>query len=123
MQKGVFEADPFQSLDQEGVGELISLGVDRARAANPDIAVGLCGEHGGEPLTIEFCERARFDYVSCSPYRTPIARLAAAQAAIRAERDAAAGQTSDQRSDRDAPERGAPKLDAPKLDAPKLDTP
>ena len=90
VERGVFEADPFQSLDQDGVGELIGVAIDRGRAANPDIAIGLCGEHGGDPATIAFCENAGFDYVSCSPYRTPIARLAAAQAALaREERQAA----------------------------------
>ena len=88
VERGVFEADPFQSLDQEGVGELIEMAVERGRAANPELSIGLCGEHGGDPATIEFCERVGFDYVSCSPFRAPIARLAAAQAAL-ARRDKA----------------------------------
>ncbi|MEO0719718.1 MAG: putative PEP-binding protein, partial [Pseudomonadota bacterium] len=82
VERGVFEADPFQSLDQEGVGELMQIAVERGRAANADLTIGLCGEHGGDPATIAFCEAAAFDYVSCSPFRTPIARLAAAQAAL-----------------------------------------
>ncbi|MCI4665238.1 MAG: PEP-utilizing enzyme [Neomegalonema sp.] len=90
VERGVFEADPFSSLDQEGVGHLIEIGVQRGREVNPKLVIGICGEHGGDPATIAFCERAGFDYVSCSPFRTPIARLAAAQAAIRAETSAAA---------------------------------
>ncbi len=78
--------DPFVTLDIDGVGALIEIGLDAGRKARPDLEVGICGEHGGEPRTIRFCERAGFDYVSCSPFRVPIARLAAAQAAIAAER-------------------------------------
>jgi pyruvate,orthophosphate dikinase len=76
--------DPFQSLDEDGVGELISIAIARGRAARPDLELGICGEHGGDPASIDFCERAGLDYVSCSPYRVPVARLAAAQAALRA---------------------------------------
>ncbi|MEM9724650.1 MAG: putative PEP-binding protein, partial [Pseudomonadota bacterium] len=86
----VFEADPFQTLDREGVGALIQLGVERGRAHNPRLDIGLCGEHGASPSTVAFCAEAGFDYVSCSPYRAPIARLAAAQAAIAMDRAAAA---------------------------------
>ncbi len=89
VERGVFEADPFQSLDEEGVGELIRIAVERGRAERPELAIGLCGEHGGSPATIDFCERVGMDYVSCSPYRAPIARLAAAQAAIRCSGDPA----------------------------------
>ncbi|MEY3658599.1 MAG: hypothetical protein RL425_1360 [Pseudomonadota bacterium] len=81
--KGIYPQDPFVSLDVEGVGELISLAVERGRATRPDIKLGICGEHGGDPLSIAFCETAGLDYVSASPYRVPIARLAAAQAALR----------------------------------------
>jgi pyruvate,orthophosphate dikinase len=81
----IFSGDPFQTLDQEGVGELVELAVERGRAARPDIKLGICGEHGGDPASVDFCERAGLDYVSCSPYRVPIARLAAAQAALRAK--------------------------------------
>ncbi|MBM86178.1 MAG: pyruvate, phosphate dikinase [Rhodospirillaceae bacterium] len=80
---GVIEADPLVSLNPEGVGELITQGSQRGRATRPDLKVGICGEHGGDPLSITFCETIGLDYVSCSPYRVPIARLAAAQAAIR----------------------------------------
>jgi pyruvate,orthophosphate dikinase len=80
--KGLMPNDPFVSLDQEGVGFLIRHAVTEGKKANPDLHVGICGEHGGEPKSIEFCHRVGLDYVSCSPYRVPIARLAAAQAAI-----------------------------------------
>ncbi|MFW5840497.1 MAG: pyruvate, phosphate dikinase, partial [Planctomycetota bacterium] len=80
---GIYEADPFTSLDQEGVGQLVSIAVEKGRKARPDIKLGICGEHGGDPSSIEFCHRVGLDYVSCSPYRVPIARLAAAQAAIK----------------------------------------
>ncbi len=92
---GVFAADPFHSLDVEGVGELLLIAAERARRANPDITLGLCGEHGGDPASVRFCELAGFDYISCSPYRVPIARLAAAQAALLAEREAAAAPRTD----------------------------
>ncbi len=78
----VFKSDPFAVLDQEGVGKLIEMAVKLGRGARPDLEVGICGEHGGEPSSVEFCYRVGMDYVSCSPYRVPIARLAAAQAAI-----------------------------------------
>jgi len=81
--KGILPADPFQELDQQGVGELVKMGIARGRHTRPDLKVGICGEHGGDPKSIEFFVRADMDYVSCSPYRVPVARLAAAQAAIR----------------------------------------
>jgi pyruvate,orthophosphate dikinase len=80
--KGIFERDPFVSLDQDGVGALIELAVERGRKTRPDIKLGICGEHGGDPASIAFFEKVGLDYVSCSPYRVPIARLAAAQAAL-----------------------------------------
>ena len=80
--KGVFPEDPFHSLDLEGVGELLLLAAERGRKGRPGITLGLCGEHGGDPASVRFCELAGFDYVSCSPFRAPIARLAAAQATI-----------------------------------------
>jgi pyruvate,orthophosphate dikinase len=80
--RGVFHEDPFHSLDLEGVGELMLIAAKRGRARNPDLVLGLCGEHGGDPSSVRFCKLAGFDYVSCSPYRVPIARLAAAQATI-----------------------------------------
>jgi pyruvate, orthophosphate dikinase len=83
---GVYEKDPFASLDQAGVGELVEIGLHRGREVKPDLKVGICGEHGGDPSSVEFCHRIGLDYVSCSPYRVPIARLAAAQAAIQEPR-------------------------------------
>jgi pyruvate,orthophosphate dikinase len=82
--KGIFARDPFVSLDVEGVGQLIALAAERGRATRPDIKLGICGEHGGDPASIAFCEKTGLDYVSASPYRVPIARLAAAQAALKA---------------------------------------
>jgi pyruvate, orthophosphate dikinase len=78
---GIFEHDPFVTLDVDGVGELVRIAVERGRAARPGLKVGICGEHGGDPASIHFCQAVGLDYVSCSPYRIPIARLAAAQAA------------------------------------------
>lgn len=83
VEKGILKDDPFQVLDQEGVGRLISYAVNQARQSKPKLKVGICGEHGGEPTSVEFCHREGFDYVSCSPYRVPIARLAAAQAVLK----------------------------------------
>jgi pyruvate, orthophosphate dikinase len=80
--KGILPADPFVTIDQEGVGELIRIAVERGRKTRGDIKLGICGEHGGDPASIHFCEETGLDYVSCSPYRVPIARLAAAQAAL-----------------------------------------
>ena len=84
VEKGIYARDPFVSLDVEGVGELIALAAERGRATRPGIKLGICGEHGGDPASIAFCEAASLDYVSASPYRVPIARLAAAQAALKA---------------------------------------
>ena len=81
-QKGILPADPFITIDQEGVGELVRIGVERGRKTRPDIKLGICGEHGGDPASVGFCQEVGLDYVSCSPYRVPIARLAAAQAAL-----------------------------------------
>ncbi len=80
--KGIFKDDPFQSLDQNGVGMLVKWGIERGRSVRKDLKVGICGEHGGEAESVKFCHRAGMNYVSCSPYRVPIARLAAAQAAL-----------------------------------------
>ena len=80
--KGILEIDPFISIDREGVGELVKIGVQRGRKTRPNLKVGICGEHGGDPASVAFCHEIGLDYVSCSPYRVPIARLAAAQAAI-----------------------------------------
>jgi len=86
--EGVYPEDPFGTLDVEGVGELLLLGASRGRKANPKVILGLCGEHGGNPESIAFCRFAGFDYVSCSPFRVPVAKLAAAQATILAAKKA-----------------------------------
>jgi pyruvate, orthophosphate dikinase len=83
IEKGILEKDPFATLDQKGVGELIKMAVAKGRGVRKDLKVGICGEHGGDPASVEFCHRNNFDYVSCSPYRVPIARLAASQAVIK----------------------------------------
>src|SRR5262249_31209756 len=85
----IFKADPFGVLDQEGVGKLVKIAVDGGRSTRSDLEIGICGEHGGEPSSVEFCYRVGMDYVSCSPYRVPIARLAAAQAAVSDKSEAA----------------------------------
>ncbi|MDP7215270.1 MAG: pyruvate, phosphate dikinase, partial [Rhodospirillales bacterium] len=85
LDKGIMESDPFVSIDQESVGELVQIGTKRGRETRPDIKIGICGEHGGDPATVHFCQKVGLDYVSCSPYRVPIARLAAAQAALGVE--------------------------------------
>jgi pyruvate,orthophosphate dikinase len=82
MSRGILSTDPFVSIDREGVGELVRIGVERGRATRRKLKVGICGEHGGDPSSIAFCHQAALDYVSCSPFRVPIARLAAAQAAL-----------------------------------------
>ncbi len=83
---GIYAANPFAQLDQTGVGRLVTMAVELGRKTRPDLKIGICGEHGGDPSSIDFCHRNAFDYVSCSPFRVPIARLAAAQSAIRAKR-------------------------------------
>ncbi len=89
LDKGILKHDPFQVLDQEGVGQLVRMGIERGRITRPNLKVGICGEHGGEPSSVEFCHTVGMNYVSCSPYRVPIARLAAAQAVIKEEAAAA----------------------------------
>ncbi|MBQ7161709.1 MAG: pyruvate, phosphate dikinase, partial [Clostridia bacterium] len=81
----IFENDPFAKLDQVGVGKLMKMAIGLGREANPALHIGICGEHGGDPTSVEFCDKIGLDYVSCSPFRVPIARLAAAQAAIKAK--------------------------------------
>jgi pyruvate,orthophosphate dikinase len=83
LEEGVIESNPFETLDQSGVGDLMHIGVERGRSTKPDIKIGICGEHGGEPRSVEFCHLLGIDYVSCSPYRVPLARLAAAQAVLK----------------------------------------
>jgi pyruvate,orthophosphate dikinase len=87
--RGIIAGDPFVSIDQQGVGELVRIGVERGRKTRAKLKVGICGEHGGDPASVAFCHEVGLDYVSCSPFRVPIARLAAAQAALG---KAAAGQ-------------------------------
>jgi pyruvate,orthophosphate dikinase len=84
--KKILPEDPFQILDQEGVGQLVKMAIEKGRSQNPNLKIGICGEHGGEPRSVEFCYKANMNYVSCSPYRVPIARLAAAQARIKNKR-------------------------------------
>jgi len=83
IKKGILPFDPFQTIDQEGIGELIKIGIQRGRQTRKDLEVGICGEHGGDPHSVEFCHRVKMDYVSCSPFRVPIAILAAAQAVLK----------------------------------------
>jgi pyruvate,orthophosphate dikinase len=85
VQQGILPDDPFQTLDQEGVGKLIKMAVQLGRETSPKLKIGICGEHGGDPRSVKFCHQAGFNYVSCSPFRVPVARLAAAQAALEAE--------------------------------------
>jgi len=79
---GVFERDPFESIDIDGVGALVEMGVTKGRSVKPTLKTGICGEHGGDPASIRFCRRVGLSYVSCSPFRVPVARLAAAQAEL-----------------------------------------
>ena len=81
--KNIFESDPFAHIDENGVGQLMQIAINNAKPVRPDIKLGICGEHGGDPRTVEFCHRIGLTYVSCSPYRVPLARLAAAQAPVK----------------------------------------
>jgi pyruvate,orthophosphate dikinase len=89
--RAIFKEDPFVSLDQSGVGQLVKIGIERGRSTRPKLKVGICGEHGGEAASVKFCAKAGMNYVSCSPYRVPIARLAAAQAEIEVQAAKKAG--------------------------------
>jgi pyruvate,orthophosphate dikinase len=82
LESGILPDDPFVSIDEDGIGALVQLGVERGRTSRPNLKVGICGEHGGDPKSVGFCARIGLDYVSCSPYRVPVARLAGAQAAL-----------------------------------------
>jgi pyruvate,orthophosphate dikinase len=103
----ILSDDPFQVLDREGVGELVRLGTERGRSVKPNLKVGICGEHGGDPSSISFCNEIGLNYVSCSPYRVPVARLAAAQAALAVEAKAAADAAAVSAADEDAKAREA----------------
>jgi pyruvate,orthophosphate dikinase len=81
--KNIFESDPFAHIDEEGVGQLMKIAIEKGKSVRPDIHLGICGEHGGDPRTVEFCHKIGLTYVSCSPFRVPLARLAAAQAAVK----------------------------------------
>jgi pyruvate,orthophosphate dikinase len=87
LNKGVIARDPFVTIDSEGVGELVKLAAERGRKSRPDLKLGICGEHGGDPDSVRFCHDSGLDYVSCSPFRVPVARLAAAQAALKHVKD------------------------------------
>ncbi|MFQ5695149.1 MAG: putative PEP-binding protein, partial [Terriglobia bacterium] len=91
---GIYKEDPFQVLDAEGVGQLVSLATQQGRSVRRNLKVGICGEHGGDPASVEFCHRAGLDYVSCSPYRVPVARLAAAQASLKGKKGTGAVSTT-----------------------------
>jgi pyruvate,orthophosphate dikinase len=82
LEDGVLKQNPFETIDQSGVGDLMRIGIERGRSVKPELKLGICGEHGGEPESVRFCHGLGLDYVSCSPYRVPLARLAAAQAAL-----------------------------------------
>jgi pyruvate,orthophosphate dikinase len=87
LNKGIITRDPFVTIDQEGVGELVKMAAERGRKTRPKLKLGICGEHGGDPDSIRFCHKAGLDYVSCSPFRVPVARLAAAQAGLESAPD------------------------------------
>ena len=82
LEKGILKEDPFEVLDQEGVGQLVNMAIQKGRLTDPRLTVGICGEHGGEPQSVAFCHHAAMNYVSCSPYRVPIAKVAAAKASL-----------------------------------------
>ena len=83
VEQSIFPSDPFQTIDKEGVGRLVEISIQEGRKSRKNLKIGICGEHGGDPVTVEFCYHQKMNYVSCSPYRVPIARLAAAHAALK----------------------------------------
>ncbi len=120
VKREILPADPFEKLDQTGVGKLVKMGVELGRTTRPKLKIGICGEHGGEPSSVEFCHRTNLDYVSCSPFRIPIARLAAGQAAVR-EGATVSGRPAKaaKAAAKPAPKKAAPKAKpAPKAKAP-----
>ena len=86
-ERKIYEQDPFAKLDQKGVGQLVKIAAEKGRASRPNIKLGICGEHGGDPSSVEFCHDIGLNYVSCSPFRVPVARLAAAQAQVKNPRN------------------------------------
>ena len=110
LKQNILKHDPFQILDQEGVGQLVRMGTEKGRTTRPNLKVGICGEHGGEPSSVEFCHSVGMNYVSCSPFRVPIARLAATQAAIKdAPAKAAASKTKAKPSTKATPKKSTAK--------------
>ena len=87
LERNIFECDPTARLDQVGVGQLVKIAVEKGKSTRPNLKLGICGEHGGDPSSIEFCDKVGLNYVSCSPFRVPIARLAAAQATIKNKKE------------------------------------
>ena len=102
LDKKILPEDPFEVLDQEGIGQLVAMAVERGRATRPDLKCGICGEHGGEPASVKFCHRVGLNYVSCSPFRVPIARFAAAQAALETPRKCCTGKKCSKKADKKA---------------------
>ena len=111
LEKGILKSDPFQILDQEGVGQLVRMGTERGRITRPHLKVGICGEHGGEPSSVEFCHSVGMNYVSCSPFRVPIARLAAAQAVIKEEASLKAEKNFDKQSKKKGTKKALKKME------------
>ena len=111
LDKGILKSDPFQILDQEGVGQLVRMGTERGRITRPHLKVGICGEHGGEPSSVEFCHSVGMNYVSCSPFRVPIARLAAAQAVIKEEVSLKAEQKTDKKDKKKGTKKALKKME------------